>query len=331
MVMESVPMCSGPTHFGISSNWSRRAGAPAQFAGSAQGEVKLRVRKEIAMRVLSFGVTLLVVTSLPASSQRNVAFDPGCTLPFESIKTHRWIDTYCGPEGSAGTDAGKVQNRAKNQFCASGNPVDLSLANFRSLQEAADDANIWRKPKGIPSPTWRAKLKDIWATADGAKIGEGDLVRFAGYIDKVFHAVEERGESVNCKIPGADNNDIHLELGETKDPAKCDRLITEISPHFRPASWSVSKLVQVSHQDKPIRVTGHLFWDASHSPCGPGEPEQWRATTWEIHPIYNIEVCTQDDLETCRVGGANVWVDLHRWGSPWDFDDTEEADVQNDG
>lgn len=271
-----------------------------------------------------------LLVSLPGGAQRNSEFEAGCALPFNSIQTYHWIDGYCGPEGSAGSEAGKAQNRAKNEFCAKGDASELTLSDFRNLQKAADDAHVYRKPDGIPSPNWRTRLRDIWQTADGVKIGEGDLVRFVGYIDNVFPAVEQSGESVNCKIPGAENNDIHLELGESKDPEKCDRLVTEISPHYRPSRWTVSKLVQVADQGRPIRVSGHLFWDASHSPCGDGEPEQWRATTWEIHPAYEIEVCTEGDLETCRSSGDEDWVDLHTWEPPWAFDDTEEAAVQDD-
>ncbi len=281
------------------------------------------------MRV-HFAIGFLVAVFAPAAlAQRNVEFDPGCALPFESIKVTRWIDGHCGPEGSAGSDAGKVQNRAKNDFCAGGPATDLTIADFRALQKAADDAGVYRKPQGIPSPAWRNKLRDIWEAADGAKIGEGERVRFVGYIDKVFPAGEDTGESVNCKIPGSDNNDIHLELGETQNPRKCDRLVTEISPHFRPAKWTVGRLAQVSHQGHPVRVTGHLFWDASHSPCGQGEPEQWRATTWEIHPAYRIEVCAESDLAVCRSGDDSLWLELHEWGEPWVLDDTEEALVQS--
>jgi len=278
------------------------------------------------MRRLGLVFTACFWVALPAIAQRNAQFQPGCPLPFKSIQSQRWIDSYCGLEGSAGEAAGKLQNRAKNNFCAVGTPTDLTLADFRRLQKVADDAGIYRKPRGIPSPAWRSKLIDIWKTPGGAQLGEGDLVRFVGYLGKVYHAVEDTGESVNCKIPGADNNDIHIEMGEKDDSPKCDRLVAEISPHFRPATWTVSRLIQVSHQGLPVRVTGHLFWDASHSPCGPGEPEQWRASTWEIHPVYEVEVCTEKALSDCQ--GASAWVDLDRWGSPWTFDDTEEAPVQ---
>jgi len=259
-------------------------------------------------------------------AQVNAPFHPGCPLPFEEIKVKRKIDKICGAEGSAADRAGKLQNRMKNNFCVKTTPVELNLAAFRKLQNAADKRGIWRHPKGIPSPQWRAKLKNIH---NG--LGEGDAVSFIGFIDAAYDAVTEKGESVSCDLDGPSHNDIHLELAERIGPAPCERVITEISPHFRPKKWTSQRLQQVRHAKLPIRVTGHLFWDASHSPCGQGEPEQWRATTWEIHPVYWVEVCKKPSVKECRNSGPADWVPLHEWEpGAWVWDNTNEAPVQPD-
>ena len=265
-----------------------------------------------------------------ATAQRDTRFEPGCELPFASIEVRRPVDGYCGPEGTAGSAAGRAQNRAKNNFCAPGPAFDLDLAGFRALQQAADDAGIRRAPEGIPSPRWRRKLADIWRAPDGTALGEGSRVRFIGYIDRAFTARVGSGESVNCDLRTPEGNDIHLELGETRSPDDCDRLVTEISPHYRPLRWTPDRLVGIKLAGHPIRVTGQLFWDASHAPCSDGGDDGWRATSWEIHPVYAIEVCETRSLAACRAADLSQWVPLHRWSAASPADDTDEAEVQPD-
>ncbi|MDT7780082.1 MAG: hypothetical protein QOC99_2594 [Acidobacteriota bacterium] len=179
------------------------------------------------------------------------------------------------------------------------------------------------KVSGLPAN--RDQLKDIAKTASGQTIGEGTLVVFeAQVLDSHYsntkyniyfnnHAPSPGdGESVNCKkLPGfdssaIDSNDIHIVLvapGVTDD---CMSVTAEISPHFRPASWrrfhdmGVNQLGQdVNSEAKGVdfkklqlvRITGPLFYDASHEPCSPGKRSSpARRSLWEIHPAYKLEV-----------------------------------------
>ena len=138
------------------------------------------------------------------------------------------------------------------------------------------------------------------------------------------------GEAVDCDSPELDWNDIHIALCPTEDvnTDECSTVTAEISPHYRPAVWSRfhdgqntdveavlpgllrHKVVQ-NHEEgtAPVRVrlTGPLFYDASHRPCsfdGAKVVERHgpeRRTIWEIHPIYRIEVW---DLK------LKTWIDL---------------------
>jgi len=83
-----------------------------------------------------------------------------------------------------------------------------------------------------------------------------------------------------------------------------------MSPHHRPPEWSAENLNKLAAAHTPIRVTGQLFFDSSHSPCENGQASAGnpkRFSLWEIHPIYKFEVCTGD------CGGGGNWVSLEEW------------------
>jgi hypothetical protein len=55
------------------------------------------------------------------------SFQPACTLSFDAIKGEDLkIDQQCGIEGAGDTDEKRAENRAKNNFCASGPGSSLS-------------------------------------------------------------------------------------------------------------------------------------------------------------------------------------------------------------
>ena len=61
---------------------------------------------------------------------------------------------------------------------------------------------------------------------------------------------------------------------------------------------------------KVVRVSGQLFFDASHHACKddrPGSGDPIRISSWEIHPIYDIKVCKKSTVSDCRADDASVW------------------------
>src|SRR6266850_5768374 len=86
----------------------------------------------------------------------------------------------------------------------------------------------------------------------------------------------------------------------------------EIIPHFRPHAWTmlatlngpnVVTLRQNARLDRPLRFTGQLMFDASHLPCSNGQPASEapaRTSSWEVHPVYRIDVCTALTLAVVR-------------------------------
>ena len=176
-------------------------------------------------------------------------------------------------------------------------------------------------------PSDRNPLKNIARTAAGASVGEGTVVvleakvHHAKYSNSKFdlHKLpngtleHSTGESVNCKgVPDAgasseiDRNDIHIVLVAPGVTDECKSVTAEISPHFRPESWrhfhnqgpnqkgeKVSDVVKGVNfaQFKAVRITGPLFYDASHTACTPGHSTSPpRRSIWEIHPVYKLEV-----------------------------------------
>lgn len=245
-------------------------------------------------------------------------FKPGCTLPFDPIKSAGLeIDAKCTSDGNGGSDTAKVlENHAKNNFCVTGTPVAITYDDFKGLQKTADDNDL---KKGLK--TSRDSLINIFPSAGGPKIGEGTLVQFVTFLLQARHSNvgKGKGENVNCKLTQEDDNDIHIELTMDRsvdEPDPCDGVTAEMSPHFRPAEWS--RLVELDKFDRPVRITGPLFYDDSHTPCHDGvRPNPKRISVWEIHPVYQFEVCKAKakDLKACDVKDNSVWVALDQWFS----------------
>ena len=118
---------------------------------------------------------------------------------------------------------------------------------------------------------------------------------------------------------------IRRELGETgqadniylgmqpQEDDRCESLNAEISPHFRPDTWLDIVGLNI-HPKRPLRITGQLFFDASHQPCRPNNRHSpARFTSWEIHPVYNIEVCQFRSTSSCPLSGTTMWIPFDEW------------------
>lgn len=247
----------------------------------------------------------------------NSALSIHCPLPFEAICEAHSIDNSCGPGGS--TSSGKpsppdqdAQNSAKNNFCAKGNPVDVSFNNFDALQAAATAAHV---PFGSPThlPSDRSPLVHLLSLPGAGSIGEGTVVRLAAFVMDAHYSNVQTGESVNCFTKGPEFNDVHVVLVEQNPspqppPNECPSVTAEISPHFRPATWTAENLTSLA-RTKQFRFTGQLFFDAAHEPChGNVAPSPQRRSLFEIHPVYAIDVCKA--ATSCKVDDEASWMPL---------------------
>lgn len=236
-----------------------------------------------------------------------------CALPFEAIKQTHAIDSSCEAPGTGSAGPQAAQNEAKNNFCATGSPVNLNFNNFAQLQQAAESANI---PFGGSLPPNRLALHNLLSLSNQGSVGEGSVVRVAAFVMDAHYSNVSKGESVNCQHPGNENNDIHIVLGQNAVPSgqklteaqECASVTAEISPHFRPDVWNPDNLN--SRNAHLFRFTGQLFFDAAHRPCvgGTGANPK-RIAIWEVHPVYAVDICA-DAANNCTASSDQNWVPL---------------------
>ena len=242
----------------------------------------------------------------------HTTFTPACSAPSYPSpppKTSPGIDSQCGLEGSGGEEAN--QNTAKNNFCASGTPTDMTIDDFTNLQtQVNNDPSI---PFGDTSENGRPKGPAV-NRAPLQALGEGKLVRMQAYVQ---FAKQVGAESVNCGSTVSNSpefHDIHIELVSGSDVTdECSGIVAEMIPHHRPDSWTADNVQQLYNAKLPVRVTGQLFFDSSHIPCQNGAAvgdNPKRISLWEIHPIYQFEVCSSGDCSTDA-----GWLPLDQWVS----------------
>jgi len=275
----------------------------------------------LAPKLIVVTTLLLPVTSGLAQS----GFPDHCSnntpLPFAAIQLKHPIDNTCGLKGSpTSTPNSQLQNSVKNNFCAvaaQGKPESFTAPMLVDLQKKT------HTPFGHDQePSSRDAPKAL---------GEGKVIRMKAYLIEAHHADVGSGESVNCGGKTEDQNDIHMALGSQVSSKECGSVTAEVSPHFRPASWNeighfetfntstkkyvVNPGMAARLQAHPYRITGQLFFDASHAPCPCGtakcDHNPIRASLWEVHPIYEIEVCKTGTQ--CNENSDADWIAFDTW------------------
>jgi len=266
-----------------------------------------------------FLLLVLLTAVLTIFSISGVAqdFTPSCDTPLFPGQAVA-IDNRCTIQGAGGKEA--EQNQAKNNFCATGTLVEITVDQLTTLQtkvEQNTSINFGDQANhGAHGPTTdRAPLKAL---------GEGDLVQLKAF---VLAAKQEQAESVNCGHAFDNENeknlfhDIHISLVATEKLAtptdkveeaanECQGVVAEMIPHHRPPEWTAANVNKVAAAHLLVRVTGQRFFDSSHVPCADGKPVRSnpkRVSLWEIHPIYKFEVC----IANCDVEGT--WLLLEEW------------------
>ena len=287
------------------------------------------MRRRNYLRFAARAAFILLAGTASAASAHAQGYTPDCPPPYADIETQHPMDdprTGCSITGSrGGAGPQQEQNKAKNSFCAGGGgrPTTLTAAVFKALQDGVDSTGFryGRDRNGEILPDSRSDIPRPTVTVGGRNrtLGEGDFVRYVGFVIDPRHSNvgrarpgQKAGESVNCNKGDCENNDIHMELTE-KSPARsrsidpCTTVTAELVPHLRPVSWDHfdSPEYIAFFRTHPVRLSGQLFFDASHKPCrNVGTPRQVaenpkRITVWEIHPVYSIDVCRNNSLARC--------------------------------
>jgi hypothetical protein len=208
-----------------------------------------------------FAVTLLASGIVLAASTQE---DP--TYKMQDGKT-------CGATGTAVKAEVKTLNIRKNQF---GSPT-------------ADDIDTDVTLAALVTP--------------GEDEDRFDATKAARIVGFVVDVKVGGVETCNCKATNPIDRDTHIELAVTPDAPNNQRVIVEVTPrlrqHMKSTGVDWTTLTLQSHGDggikgKWVEVTGWLLFDSEHTDAAentsPGNPTNWRATCWEIHPITDIRV-----------------------------------------
>ena len=119
-----------------------------------------------------------------------------------------------------------------------------------------------------------------WSTDHAARI-EGEVIDVA----------YARPEATNCWNPC--RRDIHIVVATRKGVAKSEHVVVEVTPNLQRGDWS-EKTLQAQLVGHWCEFEGWMYFDAGHAEesenISPGEPDNWRATAWEIHPVTKITV-----------------------------------------
>lgn len=281
---------------------------------------------EVPMRNGLFVIPLMLVSSGLLYGQDFFHFE--CKPPYQGPPHD--VDRECGNSGdaedldlpSAKIAAEVAQNLAKDNLCLTGTPTLVTIADLIDLQDQVD--NLPNFPYGnshrgqFGPPEHRELLTTLAPTPSGKHLAEGDLVRYVGFLVEAHYA---GAESVNCSFTDRSNVDIHVALFDspititkkekaaTKNPKLCKTISAEVIPHHRPTEWELPNLLDQTSEQQ-VRITGQLFFDGSHHPkpcsgslANTGDPV--RTSSWEIHPVYTIEVCTKST--PCAPNGTVGW------------------------
>jgi len=249
----------------------------------------------------------LLLMILPAVGQTN--FNQTCTDPGYPSTTATPIDSQCGVQGKGGAET--TQNEAKNNFCASGaQPITIAQMTALQTKVQSDRSIPFGNEDTHPLTNTPGPAQDRTPLV---ALGEGNEVVLTGFV-KI--ARQEGAESVNCgsNVPNDPvYHDIHISIVTTPGKSECSGVVVEMIPHHRPASWTPDVVNAVAKAQRPVRVTGQLMFDSSHTPCISGKSvkgDPARTSLWEIHPTYKFEVCNQSNCS-----GGSGWIPIDQWTS----------------
>ena len=158
-------------------------------------------------------------------------------------------------------------------------------ANARNLHRLKNRTTIPQAGDFDASVTLDALLQP---GDDRSRWSNDRAARVQGQVLDVAYA---RPEATNCFNPC--RRDIHIAIAKQNGAAKTEQVIVEVTPNLREQGWSEQTL-QAQLVGHWCEFEGWLYFDAGHAEesenVAPNNPDNWRATAWEIHPVTKITV-----------------------------------------
>ena len=195
----------------------------------------------------------------------------------------------CGMEGDGRSLGVRALDRLKNRYTQPSSEQIDSRITLEAILVPGNDISRW-------------KVKE------GAEI--------VGYVSDV-----KRGgiEGTNCHAKDDPDRDTHIEL--VLDPMHSDssaRMIVEVTPRWRyimrerGTDWS-TRALRDQFLGRWVKVRGWMLFDSEHKgqseSTALGQPRNWRATAWEIHPVTSIQVVARPRREELAdVAGGNQMI-----------------------
>jgi hypothetical protein len=253
---------------------------------------------------LAIGTVANVAPSIrTATASASHAKAKGCALSL----------TDCPEAGCADPDTPDgLTNTLKRHVPTGTNAHLMTVADFASIQAQAEK-RVGTKKASLTAAQ-HAKLKSL--SVHGGSVSDGDLVMVVGYIVGDPHP--NTGESVNCGLKNASNNDIHITVAQEAGSDEMDGFVVEMIPQDRLDSWNREALQGIEAARKEVLVTGQLFYDSKHhvndDPDNPVQGDPKRMSLWEVHPITAFAVCTA--AKTCDAKNASEWTQLESYSKP---------------
>jgi hypothetical protein len=147
---------------------------------------------------------------------------------------------------------------------------------------------------------------------DEDRFDEEKAATIQGYVIDVKTSTTP--ESCNCDATDPVDQDTHIEIGLSPDAPPNQRVIVEITPRLRKSmvpseDWSTEALQQ-RLTGNWVQFTGWMLFDYFHAKKSenthPGNPSNWRATAWEIHPVTSLTVLTAAPPGALRLQPAQL-------------------------
>lgn len=141
----------------------------------------------------------------------------------------------------------------------------------------------------------RVRLYSLLQAGDDG--GRWSVERAARVEGEVIDVAYARPEATNCFHPC--RRDIHINIATHKGAAMNEQVVVEVTPKLR--DWAAQQGIDWSEETLHAQLVGHwcefegwLYFDVGHAEeaenTAPRNPENWRATAWEIHPVTKITV-----------------------------------------